>query len=158
MRRRTIDLRELLERGRLHDVEDADDLENKSGGVSQCAAGEDAVGTRVFVDACLGEELEELELAQGAETKESVLERQDLFDGDFAAGGLVHGCDDDAVRALAEAVKHTVVVAWESGQTYVRQLAGMGDWYLIHTDFEFGQRLSGFAGRHGARVKERIRK
>lgn len=82
-------------------------------------------GTRIFVDACLGEELEELELAQRAETKESVLERQDLFDGDFATGGLVDGCHDCPVCSFSEAVKHTVVVAWESGRTYVRQLAGM---------------------------------
>ena len=67
-------------------------------------------GAYVFIDAGLGEELEEFELAQRAETKEGVLERQHLFDGDFPACGFVHSSDDGAVSAFAEAMEDAVVI------------------------------------------------
>lgn len=50
-----------------------------------------------FIEDDLGEELEELELSEGAEGEEGVVEWQDLFDGDLLSGGLAEGSDDGAI-------------------------------------------------------------
>lgn len=67
--------------------------------------------TYVLVDTRLGEELEELELAQRAQAEEGVLEGEHLLDRDLPVRGFVQGGDDGAVRAFAEAVEDLVIVA-----------------------------------------------
>ena len=62
----------------------------------------------VFVDTGVGEEFEELELAEGAEAEHGVVERRDLLDRDLAPGRAVDGGAHDAVRALADDVEHLV--------------------------------------------------
>ena len=47
--------------------------------------------TDVFADAGLAEELEEFELAKGAETEHGVVEGGDLLDGDLATARSVYG-------------------------------------------------------------------
>ena len=64
----------------------------------------------VLVDACLGEELEELEFTESTEAEEGVLEGKDLLDGDLSVGGLVEGGDDGAVGTFAEAMENLVIV------------------------------------------------
>ena len=65
--------------------------------------------TYVLADTSLAEEFEELELSQCAETEHGVVKGGDLLDGDLAAGRSVDGRADDAVRALADDIKHLVV-------------------------------------------------
>jgi hypothetical protein len=104
-----VDLIELVERRRLRDVEDGDDLrcpdqeQPHAVMVRQC--------THVLVHTCLGEVLEQLELAEGAETEKRVLEGQDALDRDLPTRRLVDRGDYSAVRALAQRVADLVVGA-----------------------------------------------
>ena len=58
----------------------------------------------ILRDAGLGEELEQLELAEGAQAEHGVVERGDLLDGDLAPCGLVYGGADDAICTLTNDV------------------------------------------------------
>ena len=68
-------------------------------------------GTYVLADPGFRQELEELELAEGAQAEHGVVEGRDLLDGDLAAGGPVDGGTDDAVRALADDIEHLILCA-----------------------------------------------
>ena len=69
--------------------------------------------TDVFADAGLAEELEELELAEGAETEHGVVEGCDLLDGDLATARSVDGGADDAIRTLADDVEDLILGSWD---------------------------------------------
>ena len=78
----------------------------------------------VLIYTGLGEELEKLELAQRAKTKESVFEGQNLLDRDLSACGLVHSSHHSAVGAFTETMEHTIVITW--GQmAEARQLSNL---------------------------------
>ena len=68
-------------------------------------------GTYVLANPGFRQELEELELAEGAQAEHGVVEGRDLLDGDLAAGGPVDGGTDDAVRALADDIEHLILCA-----------------------------------------------
>ena len=68
-------------------------------------------GTYVLADPGFRQELEELELTEGAEAEEGVLKGENLLDGDLSVGGLVKSGDDSSVCTLSEAVEDLVVVA-----------------------------------------------
>ena len=95
--------------------------------------------TYVLADTSLTEELEQLELTKGTETKHGMVEGRDLLDGDLAAGRSVDGRADDAVRALADDIEDLVVAADNKGGHAVVH----GGW---------GGRVGG--GRWGAMDKE----
>lgn len=59
------------------------------------------------------EEPQELELAQGAQAEEGVLEWEDLLDGDLPSRWSMKGGNDGAVCTLAQAVQQLVVRAYE---------------------------------------------
>ena len=65
----------------------------------------------VLVQACLREELEELQFPQRAQTKESVVERKDLFDGDLTTGGLMECGSDRSIGTLPNSVQELVILA-----------------------------------------------
>ena len=72
---------------------------------------EDAAKTHVFADTRLTEELEQLQLAQCAQTEHGVIEGGDFLDGDLAPAGSVHRRTHNAVRALTDDIKHLVLRA-----------------------------------------------
>ena len=67
--------------------------------------------TYVFIDTGVGEELQELELTEGAEAEESVLEGEDFLDSDLSVRGFVKGSNNGAVCAFAETVEELVIIA-----------------------------------------------
>lgn len=56
------------------------------------------------------EELKELEFSESAKSKQSVVEGEDLFDGDLSAGGLVESCNHGAICALSKDVEDTIII------------------------------------------------
>lgn len=70
--------------------------------------------TYVLADTSLAEELEELELTEGAETEHGVVERGYLLDGDLAPRRSVDGGADDSVCALAYDIEDLVLCACDA--------------------------------------------
>ena len=110
----------------------------------------------VLIYTGLGEELEKLELAQRAKTKESVFEGQNLLDRDLSTCGLVHSSSHGSVGAFSETMKDTVVItfcAWKNRRQLIVQESEKDGRVMVgvdrqRTDFELGQGLCDFAG-HG---------
>lgn len=68
-----------------------------------------AADTHVFTDTRLTEELQQLQLAQCAQTEHGVIKRGDFLDGDLASAGSVHGRAYDPVGTLADDIEHLVL-------------------------------------------------
>lgn len=73
--------------------------------------------THVFADTSLTEELEQLELAQGAQTEHRVVERSNLLNRDLAPTGPMERRADDSIRALADDVEYLVLRACRPSDT-----------------------------------------
>lgn len=78
-------------------------------GRSTSNIGDEEDRTYVFAYTRFTEELEELELAEGPETKHGVVEGRDLLDGDLAATWSVDCRTYDPVRALSYDVQDLVL-------------------------------------------------
>lgn len=69
--------------------------------------------THILILTSVREEPQELELAQGAQAEEGVLEWQDLLDGDLPSRRSMERGNDGAVCTFAQAVQQLVVGAYE---------------------------------------------
>ena len=79
--------------------------------MSALRSDEEVATTHVFADTRLTEELEQLQLAQCAQTEHGVIEGRDFLDGDLAPAGSVHRRAHNAVRALTDDIEHLVLRA-----------------------------------------------
>ena len=68
--------------------------------------------TYVLADTSLTEELEQLELAEGTETKRGGVEGRDLLDGDLAPRWPVDGRADNTIRALTDDIQNLILSAY----------------------------------------------
>lgn len=69
-----------------------------------------ADGRYIFIDAGLGEELQQLELSESPKAKKSMVERENFLNGNLALGRFVEGGSHCSVCALANGMQKLVII------------------------------------------------
>lgn len=65
----------------------------------------------IFIDACLREELEQLEFSQRSQAEQGMIERQHFLDRDLSSRGLMEGSSHSSIGTLSNSVQELIVVA-----------------------------------------------
>lgn len=110
--------REGLERSRLDDIKNRDDLPVVSSILYTHTA------AHVLANALFGKVFEQLQLPQSPQSEHGMIERSNLLDGDFGLAGFVSRRRHDAVCALPDDVDHLIA------STYSRSMSAS----KIHRD------------------------
>lgn len=63
------------------------------------------ISAHIFINTCLGEELEEFQFSERSQAKQCVIERKDLLNRHLSPGWLVEGSSNSAVCTLSNGVQ-----------------------------------------------------
>lgn len=67
-------------------------------------------GRYIFIDAGLGEELQQLELSESSKAKKGMVEREDLLNSNLALGRFVEGSSHCSISAFTNGMQKLVVI------------------------------------------------